>query len=66
MFGKVANDKGLNKNGVGLGLVILNKITMQFGGEIKYKDTPGGGSTFYFKIMLENNVKIDKTKVIMT
>jgi hypothetical protein len=39
---------------------------MQFGGEIKYKDTPGGGSTFYFRILLENNSKIEKSKVIMT
>jgi K+-sensing histidine kinase KdpD len=52
-FGYVENNRGLNKNGVGLGLVILNQITKQFDGEIKFKDTVGGGSTFYFSIELD-------------
>lgn len=33
--------------------MILNQITKQFGGEIKFKDTIGGGSTFYFSIELD-------------
>ena len=33
--------------------MILNQITKQFGGEIKFKDTNGGGSTFYFSIELD-------------
>ena len=36
LFGQVKNDKGLNQNGIGLGLVIIKKIVNQFGGVIDF------------------------------
>jgi K+-sensing histidine kinase KdpD len=38
----------MNKDGIGLGLVILDTIVNQFNGQIEFKPTPGGGSTFFF------------------
>ena len=42
----------MNKDGIGLGLVILDTIVKQFNGKIEFKPTIGGGSTFFFTFEL--------------
>jgi len=36
----------MNKNGIGLGLVISDELAQKFGGEITFKSQIGEGSTF--------------------
>mmetsp|Transcript_17583 Transcript_17583/g.27191 ORF Transcript_17583/g.27191 Transcript_17583/m.27191 type:complete len:81 (+) Transcript_17583:179-421(+) len=47
----------MNKNGVGLGLVISERIVRQLGGDIGFSSKPapeeGHGSTFYFTMRLD-------------
>ena len=54
----------MNSKGIGLGLVIAQKITNQFEGEITCKSKPGCGSNFTFKFRVfdkpdENQGQID-------
>lgn len=51
-FGYIENDQGMNTDGIGLGLVILDTIVKQFEGKIEFKSTHGGGSTFSFTFEL--------------
>lgn len=53
LFGFVQDAKQLNKNGIGLGLVIADNITGQFGGKITFDSVPKQGSTFKFFFKLE-------------
>ena len=41
LFGKIENDQGLNQDGVGMGLVIIQKIVKQFGGTIGFESKYG-------------------------
>ena len=59
LFGFVRNSQQLNKNGIGLGLVILDKITNQFGSKITFKSNPNEGSTFTFQFQLEQQLQLD-------
>ena len=45
----------MNRNGIGLGLVIIDKIVKQFDGEISFESFPNEGSTFTFSFKLENS-----------
>jgi K+-sensing histidine kinase KdpD len=56
-FGYIENDQGMNKDGIGLGLVILDSIVQQFNGKIEFKPTKDGGSTFFFSFQLESNIE---------
>jgi len=55
-FGFVQSTAHVNKNGIGLGLVISEKIVRKFGGEIGFKSVPfpqeGHGATFTFTFRL--------------
>jgi len=57
LFGFVQSTQHFNKNGIGLGLVISEKIVSKFGGKMDFKSVPfpeaNHGSTFSFTIKLE-------------
>lgn len=52
LFGFVQDSQNLNKNGIGLGLVISDEIAQKFGGEISFKSKLGEGSTFKFTFLI--------------
>jgi signal transduction histidine kinase len=45
----------MNRNGIGLGLVIANKLVNEFEGEMSFESTAGIGSEFTFTIKLIDN-----------
>jgi len=53
LFGFVQDEQQLNTSGIGLGLMISKKIAEQFGGGIELKSKFGEGSTFTFRVNLE-------------
>jgi signal transduction histidine kinase len=64
LFGKLQNTRGMNTQGIGLGLVISDNIVEQFSGRIGCKSRYNHGSTFMFSILLGMDEDyIDKTKV---
>ena len=44
----------MNQNGIGLGLVIIDKIVKKFDGEISFESFPNEGSTFTFSFKLQD------------
>ena len=52
LFGKLQNTKGMNTQGIGLGLVISENIVNQFQGKIGVKSKYGSGTTFAFSFNL--------------
>ena len=62
LFGYVNDASGLNTHGIGLGLVISEKIVKQFGGKIQMKSVHEKGSQFSFtmKLFEKNHNKIYK------
>lgn len=57
LFGFVQSTADVNTRGIGLGLVISKKIVERFDGEIGFKSKWLKGSTFGFKIQLENSLQ---------
>jgi hypothetical protein len=53
LFGFVQDDKQINKNGIGLGLMIAKNIVEKFDGKITFDSEKGKGSTFNFTFKLE-------------
>ena len=53
LFGFVQDDKQINVNGIGLGLVISKQIVEQFDGEISFISEKDIGSEFTFTFKLE-------------
>jgi signal transduction histidine kinase len=45
----------MNKNGIGLGLVISDELVQKFGGDITFKSKIGEGSTFKFTFLINEN-----------
>lgn len=58
LFGYVKDVQGLNTHGIGLGLVISEKIVHEYGGKMMMNSVYGEGSEFSFILRLynENNV----------
>ena len=48
----------MNKNGIGLGLVIIDKIVKKFEGEMSFESVPNEGSTFVFSFKLQDGAEI--------
>jgi signal transduction histidine kinase len=46
----------MNKNGIGLGLVIADNLVSQFNGKIFFESEPGNGSTFQFTFKLQKEL----------
>ena len=42
----------MNKNGIGLGLVIANKLVNEFEGQMSFESIAGKGSEFWFSFKL--------------
>lgn len=55
LFGFVETTQAINTHGIGLGLVISEKIVDQFGGKIKVYSEVGRGSTFSFQFELDED-----------
>ena len=54
MFGSIKNvAKGINTNGIGLGLVISQKIVNRFGGTIGFQTKYKVGTIFTFNFIIE-------------
>mgnify|MGYP003911384169 CR=1 FL=1 len=55
MFETVKDKKrGLNTNGIGLGLVISKKIVERFNGKINYYSKYKRGTTFFYTFEIED------------
>jgi signal transduction histidine kinase len=55
---------GQSERGTGIGLATVKKIAQQYGGDVWYEDTPGGGATFFVQLSQSSPVKEDPTNSI--
>ena len=55
LFGFINEYEHKNQNGIGLGLMISDRIVTEFGGKFDLISKPGEGSTFIFTIKLQNS-----------
>lgn len=53
LFGKLSQNSGVNKHGIGLGLHICKQICELFDGDIDVVSELGKGSRFFFKFMID-------------
>ena len=63
LFGKVTNTRGMNTQGIGLGLVISENIVKCFDGQIGVRSKFGKGSHFAFCIALDNEEDNDGEEI---
>ena len=56
LFGFVQSTQEVNTRGIGLGLVISKKIVEKFNGTIGFKSKWMKGSTFSYRMELENDL----------
>ena len=55
LFGFLNDTEKKNTNGIGLGLMISNKLVSEFGGKFTVNSDIGKGSEFMFTIKLVDN-----------
>jgi signal transduction histidine kinase len=60
LFGFIDETEEKNTNGIGLGLMISDKLVTEFGGKFDLDSEEGVGSTFKFTVKLENQKDIEK------
>ena len=53
LFGFIEETEQKNTSGIGLGLMISDKLVHEFGGKFDLNSKEGAGSTFSFTIKLE-------------
>jgi signal transduction histidine kinase len=58
-FGFLENTRKQNSSGIGLGLMISDQISQNFGSKITFESELGVGSTFSFTFKLDNLKDID-------
>ena len=63
MFGFLNDSAQVNKKGIGLGLMISNKLVVEFGGKINVHSKLGKGSKFTFTIKLEDTIKTEQHEI---
>lgn len=57
-FGTGKNSRGLNTNGLGLGLYLSKEICKKMGGDITCESIAGIGSTFIIKLPFESKYEM--------
>lgn len=60
LFGFIDETVEKNTNGIGLGLMISDKLVTEFDGKFDLVSEEGVGSTFSFTIKLESQKEIDQ------
>ena len=53
------DSSGMQFSGLGLGLYISSEIIKKHGGQIGVNTQPGGGSTFWFKLSLQDDISLN-------
>jgi two-component system aerobic respiration control sensor histidine kinase ArcB len=48
VFGR--DERGLESNGVGLGLYLVDRLVTRFGGSVELTDSPSGGAEFTVRL----------------
>jgi signal transduction histidine kinase len=59
LFGFLQGTEKLNKNGIGLGLVIAKNIVEKFGGKINFESIYKEGSQFSCTFQLSDSIEMD-------
>ena len=59
-FGKLKDDAGANKQGVGLGLSICREIITATGGQVNIESTEGKGTDFIISIKAKSRIDMAK------
>ena len=62
LFGFIDETESKNTSGIGLGLMISDKLVTEFGGKFDLSSEEGVGSTFSFTIKLESLKDMEKKK----
>ena len=60
LFGFIDETESKNTSGIGLGLMISDKLVTEFGGKFDLNSEEGVGSTFSFTIKLESLKDMEK------
>ena len=60
LFGFIDETESKNTSGIGLGLMISDKLVNEFGGKFDLNSEEGVGSTFSFTIKLESAKDMEK------
>ncbi len=51
------------KDGTGIGLAMVRRVAMAHGGDVAYRETPGGGATFEMRITRDNQGRRNSERI---